>query len=282
MAIKIERITGIARSLNFKYPTNRAIIIIVASAFLLGTLVQVLLDSTFSESIIWAFGAAGSVFFSWALARELDPDHNASAFISVAFVVPTLFFANLPTLLVLVWFLVIIRILNRITGITPTLLDLVVIIVLAVVLSWQVMWLYGLLTSLVLYVNQSMDGKGKQCVLLSMIIIPLVILSILLGNTDLVTVEMSSGTTIATAAITLLFIPVIFLTDTVQSLTDVTGELVPTFRLRIARTIAVVTGSLVVITQGNHGFYDLLPLWSAITGVILNFLYRKLIGLRVP
>jgi hypothetical protein len=172
------------------------------------------------------------------------------------------------------------RILNRITGITPTLLDLAGVIVLAVVLSWQVIWFYGLITAVVQYVNQSMDGKRIQGIFLAMIIIPLVILSILLGNPDLVAVDISSGTTIATAAITLLFIPVIFLTDKVQSLTDATEEPVSFVRLCVTRLIAVGTGFLVAAIQGNNSFVDVLPVWTAIVGVLIYYVYCRLF--RIP
>ena len=71
--------SGIGRPLSFKYPTNRAIIIIVALVFVLGTLIKLVVGDSFITSVFWAFGAAATIFFAWALARELDPDVPTAA-----------------------------------------------------------------------------------------------------------------------------------------------------------------------------------------------------------
>jgi len=270
----VKWISGIGRPLSLKYPTNRAIIIIVASVFVLGTSVKLVAGDSFIASIVWAFGAAAALFFAWALARELDPDSNAAAFISAAFMLVALFFAGLPALLTLFWLLLITRILNRITGVVPKPLDLAGVIILATVLSWQKLWVYGLITALVLYVNSWMDGEKKKGITLVLIVLSLVVLSGFLGNASFTTIDISAGAIVAATFFTLFFIPVICIKTTPKSLTDITKRPVSVFRLRVARVAAVATGILAAIMQGNTGFNDLLPLWAAIGGILIWNFYK--------
>ena len=270
----VKRISGIGRPLSLKYPTNRAIIIIVASFFVLGTLTKLVAGDSFIASIFWGFSAAAALFFAWALARELDPDSNASAFISAVLMLVALFFAGLPALLTLFWVLLITRILNRITGVVPKPLDLAVVIILATVLSWQELWAYGLITALMLYVNSWIDNEKKKGITLFVIVLTLVFLSVFLGNASFTAIEISVSAIVATTFFTILFIPVICMTTKVKSLTDITKEPVSVLRLRLARVAALATGILVVIMQGDTGFNDLLPLWAAIGGILIWSFYK--------
>ncbi|MFC2026417.1 hypothetical protein ACFLUX_00360 [Chloroflexota bacterium] len=272
----IHRISSIGRPLSFKYPTNRAIIIIVASVFIFGILIKLVAGDSFTASIVWAFGAAAALFFAWALARELDPDGNASAFIATAFMFVALFFADLPAILALFWILLVTRILNRITGVVPKLLDLTGVIILAVVLSWQELWVYGLITALALYANSWMDGEKKKGIILVVLVLSLLVLSVFFGNSSFTSVEISVLAIVAASFLTLLFIPVMCIKTKIKSLTDVTREPVSANRMRLVRILAVVTGIMVTTMQGNTGFINLLPLWAAIGGIVIWNYYRSI------
>ncbi len=276
----LNQISGIARSLSFKHPTNRAIIIIVASVFPFVTLVRLVAGDTPLASIVWAFSAAVAIFFAWAISRELNPDSNASAFISVALMLPTLFYIAQPTLLVLFWLLVITRILNRITGRTIKPVDLAVAMILSVILSWQELWLYCLITGLVLFANSWMGKQHKKGIVLLVIILSLGVVSILLGDTPFKMIEISMYTIIISTLLTLLFMPVIFTRTKIKSLTDTTKEPISVSRMVLTRITAVVTAMLVAILQGNSGFYDLLPLWTSIGGIIIWNIYERITSRR--
>ena len=272
----VHRISSTGRPLSFKYPTNRAIIFIIASVFIFGTLTKLVAGDSFTASIAWAFGAATALFFAWALARELDPDGNASAFIATAFMFVALFFADLPALLALFWFLLIIRILNRITGVVPKPLDLAGVVVLAAVLSWQELWVYGLITVIALYTNSWMDGEKKKGITLVVLVLSLLVLSVFFGNSSFTSVEISVIAIVAASFITLLFIPIICIKTKIKSLTDITREPVSANRMRLVRILAVVTGIMVTTVQGNTGFINLLPLWAAIGGIVVWNYYKSI------
>lgn len=272
----VHRISSIGRPISFKYPTNRAIILIIASVFIFGTLVKLVAGDSFTAGIVWALSAGAALFFTWALARELDPDENASSFIATAFMFVALFFAGLPAILALFWILIVTRILNRITGLVPKPVDLAGVISLAVVLSWQELWVYGLITIIALYANSWMDGEKKKGIILVVLVLSLLALSVFFGNSSFTSVEISVIAIVTAGSLALLFIPIMCIKTKIKSLTDVTGKPVSANRMRLVRILVVVTGIIVTIIQGNTGFINFLPLWAAIGGIVIWNYYRMI------
>lgn len=270
--------SGIGRPLNLKYPTNRAIIYIVLSSLILGILAKLAADESFKAGIVWAFRFSTVLFLTWAIAREFDPDSNTSAFISIILILIAILLFKLPALLPLFWLILITRILNRITGITPKPLDLAGVIVLTIFISWPELWVFGLLTSLVLFVNSWMDDKKKMGTLLFIIVItPILVLLFITGDEYLIKTELPTEIIIAVAAFTTLIIPVICTTNSLNTLTDITKVPISVTRLRAARLTVLVTGIIVVIMQGDNGFYKLLPIWMVILAVSIVH-YGRLIS----
>ena len=80
----LYRITHLGRPIEPRYATNRATLILMGIA-LVGGAVQALLSGGGAlEALAAGPLAMLTVFFSWALGRELTPDDNAAAFIGVA------------------------------------------------------------------------------------------------------------------------------------------------------------------------------------------------------
>ena len=129
----LYRITSIGRPVEPQYPTNKAVLIILPLAgivaallayFLMGETTAAGLLRTALLSILVAFG-------SWALARELAPDDNPAAFISMGTAYLVFLFSPGGSILLLFVALALSRILNRSTGLAPRLSDSVVVAVLA-------------------------------------------------------------------------------------------------------------------------------------------------------
>jgi hypothetical protein len=120
--MNLHTLSGLARAIDFKFATNRAIAAICITVFLS------MLAYTADPKL--GLYSAISVFFAWALARELDPDHDFSAFIAVALALPFLSFPGAgagP----MFWTLLIVRVLNRSTGVPSNPLDVGLILFLA-------------------------------------------------------------------------------------------------------------------------------------------------------
>ena len=79
----IRRLTTVGRAIDLSYPTNRAIAIVTGVVMVGGTLSQLLSEGGWGQSLVSGANAGLSVFLTWALCRELDPDHAVSAFVAV-------------------------------------------------------------------------------------------------------------------------------------------------------------------------------------------------------
>ncbi|RQW01230.1 MAG: hypothetical protein EH225_09720, partial [Calditrichaeota bacterium] len=158
----ISKISGLGRPLDFSYETNRGIVYLTLITFLAGTGYQMLQDVPTMQSAIWGLLAGLSVFFAWAICRELDPDRDLSAFVSAGITFSLVFFWAPANLVFLFWILLLIRTVNRTTGIPPTLADAVILIGLSGWITWQENWGYGLLTALAFTFDSRLKGGLRR------------------------------------------------------------------------------------------------------------------------
>lgn len=98
-----HRFTSINRPIDPKYPTNRAIALFALIVMIVGGIFQLLTGTGWLLGGFWGLGAGITVFFVWAICRELDPDHDLSAFVAASLALLGLFFWELPGLLELLW-----------------------------------------------------------------------------------------------------------------------------------------------------------------------------------
>ena len=106
------------------------------------------------------------VFLTWALSRELDPKHDYSALLAAVVSLLNVFLYENIQLLLLFWILLLMRILNGITGKKLTTLDIFSVLTLSVYLSWRnqnsiYILIFALAMSLVIKVH----GKTKATLL---------------------------------------------------------------------------------------------------------------------
>lgn len=268
--------SGIGRPLSFKYPTNLAIITITLLSFLASLSVKLIAGDPFDNSIIWSFGFCASIFFSWALARELDPDNNSSAFIAVFLMFAVLLFSTTPSLLGLFWFLLMVRIISRIIGIRPTVFDLLIFITLSVILTFQSGWFYGLAAIISLYANSYFDGEQKKGMVLGLMMLVLSSAAVLLSDNYPAELGEFGYGVILSGAAAALFIFMSLKSSKVLAKTDVTDKPLSAERFLLARLTAVLTGLTAVLLRGNAGFEELYSLWAAVYGVLIWRIFKYL------
>lgn len=118
----VYRFTSIARPIDPAYLTNRALLIVLPIAGLLSAAVASVHD-TGSGPLSAAFSGVLVAFAAWALTRELAPDYNDAAFIALAFawIINAAFGARLVLLVFVA--LVLVRMVNRSTGLPARPLD---------------------------------------------------------------------------------------------------------------------------------------------------------------
>ena len=115
---RIYHYTSIGRPLDPAYATNKAVMVLIPLAAALGAGITWFGGGNMLQVLQQAVFFALVLFGSWALARELDPDDNPAAFISVACGMVVALSVDSPGLLIVFVTLGLVRIVNRSTGLT--------------------------------------------------------------------------------------------------------------------------------------------------------------------
>ena len=113
---RIYKDTSIGRPLEPEYPTNKAVLVLMPLAALLGAVSAWLGGGQAMQVLQAAVSFALICFGSWALAWELFPDDNPAAFISMVLALLAALAFDSPGILIVFATLGLVRMVNRSTG----------------------------------------------------------------------------------------------------------------------------------------------------------------------
>ena len=113
---RIYKITSIGRPLEPKYTTNKAVLILMPLAALMGAVTAWFDGAEFLQILQSAISFLLICFGSWALTRELFPDDNPAAFISMLLALLAALAFDSPGILIVFATLGLVRLVNRSTG----------------------------------------------------------------------------------------------------------------------------------------------------------------------
>lgn len=119
----------LGRDIDFHYPTNKLIIILSAMVVGIGWFVN--------GSFMSGLSLGGSTFITWALARELDPKHEYSAFLAVTFSLLNIFYFESVQIMVIFWIILMMRVITGICGKNLTFFDIFSTLALTLYLSFS-------------------------------------------------------------------------------------------------------------------------------------------------
>ncbi|MEO1246800.1 MAG: hypothetical protein AAFX56_14055 [Pseudomonadota bacterium] len=123
----VYRYTSIARPVDPRFPSNKAVLFAVPAAALLAALLSALGLSQSTGVASAALSTALAAFGAWALTRELSPDDDPAAFISMALAVAAQLWLGTASVLPVFVALVLARVVNRSTGMHARWLDSVLV-----------------------------------------------------------------------------------------------------------------------------------------------------------
>ena len=266
------------RPLDFNYKTNKVIAIVSLFTLIAGIVFQLVTGKAFLNSLLWAAGAGAAVFLTWAIARELDPDHHWAAFPGVVIMLIALPLVGLPGFILLFWLLTATRVLNHTTGLRPGLADSVVLTILTGWLLWKGYWIPGVLTVVVFILDGFMDGENRKQFVFGVVNLILIITGRFLELFYMVEVEIEMYLAIGTLLVTLFFLPVIISSSKVESTGDNTGDKLDPVRVQLGMIISIVAMITVIITNGLQGFISFAPVVASIVGLSLSYYARLFAG----
>jgi len=271
--MKISKITLVARPIDLNYPTNRAIAALVIVVVVGATVLQLVTGKGWTQSGLWGIGAGMAVFFAWALCRELDPDHDLSAFVAAGLALVGLFFWDLPNLGALLWVLLVVRIVNRTAGLPATALDSLAVLGLGGWLSVQGNWGYGVITATALFLDSQLVPRNRRQILFAGLGVAITVVAAAMNGAIWGEGDVSPLAGLIGLGISVVFVPVVVGAGRVESVGDETGEVLRPVRVQMGQGLALLAGVEVAFWGGELGLVSMLPLWAAALGGAIYWLF---------
>ena len=265
--------TGIGRPLHLDYPSNRYILVATALAGV-GTLLWRWLagaDDIFS----WSLRIAWAVFLAWAIGREIDPDDAGSAGVATLIVVP-LTVLGTPSLASAAAILMAARIAVRTTGISPHLIDGIVLTAGAAYLgarpeTWPALGTLILAVATDRYAQP--PGPDRTLWFSVAMILAAVGAALWLGDPPGWVRPTVAEWVVLGATAVAGFLAVVNIRP-VQSRTDFHDQALSDSRLRFGRVLVLFTLVVGAVYLGGPIVPTLTPAWAAVGAVTVMHYYR--------
>ena len=265
--MKLKDVSAILRVLDPRLPTNLAIIVLSAVVGAAALLYRLVAGMSLFDSLIWSVGAGFTVGLTWAISRELDPDHDLSAFVAAALAIAGLIVFGLPSLIIHLWLLVLARVVIRPVGFSARLLDSLALLALGGWLAWGGNWIAGLMTAVAFLLDARLSEPLKRQLYFAGVALLMTVVFILLNGWS----RPADNTSFLAAVllISVLFVWVIVRSGEVERRTDATRQPIDGRRVRAAQLVSLLTALLMAWWYGNAGVVQLMPLWASFLGIAL-------------
>ena len=262
--------SGLWRPLSFQIFSHRLVLLCMLSAFLIaGCLYFYLAEQDVGRAASFGLGMGLAVFISWALARELDPDAPWAAFVVVGLSTIALWLWPNPDLVLLFFILLMLRLVNRSSGVPARLADVLLLIAYTTWLLYQGQLIAGVLATAAFWSNSKppeAQPSHKYWALLSGL---LTILAITLEPFQGLPGNISIEINILVIAFSTAFALFARTIKEVNEEADATEAPLSLHRLRSAQVIVLLIVTIFTLWQGDVLFTRLSLLWAAFGGIFL-------------
>ena len=236
--MEIHEITTVGRSLNFDYFSNKLITIIAVLTFIIITLFNAARGEANYTNLITGLRAGLLVFLLWAISRELDPDKEWGAFVTVSLALTFIVVFEIPTILPFVWFLLILRVINHSSGMAAGIMDSLLTATIGIILAYYMSLIYGILTTAGLIFDTRLNDPAKYH--LPMGAFMLIVSAIVYVENGGITFAYSYESILFVVFGTVLFLPAIIWTGKLESVGDRTNEPLDPARIKMARIMGIL------------------------------------------
>jgi hypothetical protein len=262
--MKIKMTSSLTRPLDMDYPDNRLIVFVCAVVLIASTVFRIVSGDHPVQGIVWGGRAALSIFFAWALAKEIDPDNPGSAITASAIGITGLFFFNSSGLLAALFLLFLLRMVNRTVGVPLTLSDSILIMFTGIYLAYTGKWMYGIVMSIAFLMDATLKEPVRRH-------FPYAVISLIAGLFSIydngIEIKFMPGHIFALLLLVLFFISRILLAGQSHYLSDRSGQRLSSQRITAACIVALATG-LLAIPEGSTAIIETFPLWAAMGGTV--------------
>ena len=216
------------------------------------------------ESFLWGVTLALAFFLAWAVARELDPDHDRSAFVAAGLSLIPHAILGRPDFAAVLLVLLVVRTVNRTVGPAARPLDTLAVLGLAGIAVWR-----G---------HPVLAGAAAAGLVLDAILKPphrihlaaagaaIGLLAVGLSRSTLPTAIGFGALDWAALAATLPFFTLVRASGQPRTVTDREGLPLAGTRVRAGQCLAWATLVGIVLLEGRAGLAALSPVWAALVG----------------
>lgn len=275
--IDTSKYSHIGRDLSWHLPTHRRILLFAVATTIIVGGQQLLIGTDFVQAVIHAVGAGGFSFGTWALGREIDPDHDLSAFIGAILTTLLLLFMPLPWVFPVGVLVVLLRVVNWTFGKPALPTDyLTVLISAAIAIGLDNLWPLGIVVTIGFALNGILPRPQRPLAFVfaaAMLGLSLLI-SLLTPRTTPTSSPELLHFVLAGGAIAV-FGLVMLRQKAFSAVGDTTGEALIPARIQAGRALTLLSALALFIFYGGVGFIALLPAWTAMLGVGLRMLLRR-------
>ena len=257
--------SNLGRALDPAYKTNLAVVVLTIAAGAATTALGLLRSEEIVRSLITGGMIGLYLFLCWALTREIDPDHEGAAFLSMAAGLALLTKNAEPALLIGFWLLGLLRVLNHTPGRPTTRLDSLALAVASLWLAWKEDWILGVVGGVIFTLDGFLDNpvlrhrwQGGLLIVLG--------LAFYLARPGPIPVRSypSSGVWMI-LAVSLLFIPLILGSRRIKSRADTSDHVLNARRIQVTQLSLLVT-AILLLTRVQDGWGVSLVAWAVLIG----------------
>lgn len=270
--MKLKQITGLARLLDPRFPTNLAILAMSTAVGAVGFIEQIVSGNRFLEAVGWSLMLGFLTISTWAIGREVDPDNELSAFVGVGLFLISLLFYDYYVVWPVLLVIIALRIVNRSNGLTATWLDSAALTIFA---GWLVgstgHWAYGVAAALAFLLDAFLLVPSRRQFLFAAVMVLIILFWQLTTVADrAVGLPFPMAEWIVAGVTAVLFTTLIVLrSGYIRSQGDATRQPLIPQRVQAGQLLALATGFLFLW----HGADKLVALWSAMLGTSLYRIY---------
>lgn len=245
----INKITTIGRPLDTNYVTNKLISIIALLTFAVIALASAINGETNYSSLIAGIRTGLLMFLLWAISRELDPDNDWSAFVTVFLALAVVIFSEIPPLISFVWLIMLLRIVNHSTGIPAGIMDSLLIAVIGIVLAYNTSYIYGILTTAGFILDSRLKYPAKHHFLTGILLMVISVIILIEKGGVVFTYQLENMLLFVFG--TVLFLPAIVGPAKLKSVGDRNGKTLDAVRFQLARIMTLIIFFGIAIIPGE-------------------------------
>jgi len=274
--------SALVRPLDRRYPTNLAVMILVPLAGAGVGAATYWSSRSPMEALEWAARVSLTTFGGWALAREIAPDDNPGAFVSMGLAVLTLLLFPSASILPLFTAVMLARIVNRSVGYPATWLDSLAVTLLA---GWTAYSNHNPGPALVAAAGFGLDtllpDPLRRQFIFALLCLAWALSILLFMDTPASPRETVWPLNVSIGIISLAYALAIMLITRVRSVADRTGKPLHLGRVRAAMAVAWLMGAQGALS-GEVASPPSLLIWAVLGGLLLMLAFRPAIAGMIP